>query len=387
MCRHCGWNETRESGTSVPAHDAGVGLRVRPLWIVLLAGLCGAAPMAAQQPSAMAANSGLPDAPEVNAAGGAPAAGSAQTKGSAAVSGTVLDSNESEVQGARVVLKSVHGHVRRVLHSGGNGEFTFTAVPAGDFKLKVSGPGWGTYVSPMIHLYPGDFRIVTGIVLPVAVTATVEVNANPVQLSEEQVQIAERQRVLGVIPNLYSSYNWNAPPMEAQQKFQLALRLEFDPVTVAGVAAVAGIEQMNNNFAEYGQGAEGYAKRFGAAYADDFTAKMLSNAVFPSLFHQDPRYFYRGKGSFGSRAVYAISAAVITRGDNGRREPNYSRILGSLTAGAISNLYYPAGDRGVTLTLANGLVDIADNAGENLVREFVLKRLTKIKAAKTGHGQ
>jgi len=195
-------------------------------------------------------------------------------------------------------------------------------------------------------------------------------------VAEEQLKIAEDQRVGGVIPNFYSSYDWNAPPMQAKQKMQLGIRSIIDPVSFLSVAGVAGAEQYKNVFPAYGGGIEGYGKRYGAAMANHASGTLLGRAVFPSIFHQDPRYFYKGKGSVGSRALYAISAAVIARGDDGRWKPNYSRVLGNFSAAAISNLYYPASDRGGSLVLLNGVAGIGADAVANLIREFVLKGIT-----------
>lgn len=297
-----------------------------------------------------------------------------------------MDTNGSEVQGARITLRDLGKPGKRVLTSGSNGEFTFSGLPAGEFKLTVTGPGWGRYVSPVIRLKPGDFQLLSKIVLPVSASAVVTVTANPAVLSEEQVHIAEQQRVLGIFPNFYSSYNWNAPPMQSKQKFQLALRSLTDPLTFVGAGAVAGIEDYGGQFPGYGSGAAGYAKRYAAAYADDWSGRMFSNAIYPSVFHQDPRYFYRGSGSLASRARWALAESVIARGDNGHWEPNYSHILGSFTAGAISNLYYPADSRGVSLVFANGAIDIAADAGANLAREFVLKRFTTRARERSGSG-
>ena len=142
------------------------------------------------------------------------------------------------------------------------------------------------------------------------------------------------------------------------------------------VAGVAGAEQYENVFPAYGGGIEGYGKRYGAALANHVSGDLLGRAVYPSIFHQDPRYFYKGNGSIESRALYAISAAVIAKGDNGRWEPNYSLVLGHFSAAAISNLYYPSSDRGASLVVLNGLAGIGGDAVSNLIREFILKRFT-----------
>ena len=359
----------------------------KQFWFCTLAmvAVAGCAPMilAAQQATSLEHKDGLPDAPGMSAPSDTSSPSVAGTRASATIFGTVLSANGAEVQGARVVLNCSSGADKRIVESGTNGEFKFTGLPSGNCKVAVSGPGWGTFVSPNIHLSAGSFHILPQVILPVSESATVRVSADPEQLAEEQVQIAEQQRVMGVFPNFYSSYDWNAPPMGPRQKFKLTLRSVSDPVTFLGVAVVAGIEQGNNNYAGYGQGMQGYSKRYAAAYANDFLGRMLSQAVFPSIFHQDPRYFYKGNGSAGSRALYAISAAVMTRGDNKRWQPNYSYILGSFATGGLSNLYYPPADRGFTLTMANGLIDIANHAGTNLLREFVLKRFTSRSSEET----
>jgi len=138
------------------------------------------------------------------------------------------------------------------------------------------------------------------------------------------VQIAVHQRIDGVIPNFYSTYDWNAPPMQAKQKFQLSIRSIVDPVSFLTVAGIAGAQQYRDTFPAYGGGIEGYGKLYSAAFANHLSGVLLGRAVYPSIFHQDPRYFYKGKGGIRSRALYAISAAVIARGDDGRRKPNYS---------------------------------------------------------------
>ena len=165
--------------------------------------------------------------------------------------------------------------------------------------------------------------------------------------------------------------------MSPGQKFRLAVRTSIDPVTFAIAGATAGIEQGTNSFSGYGQGADGYAKRFAASYADDVVETFLGGALFPSILHQDPRYFYKGTGSITSRALYAMSTVVMCKGDNGRWQPNYSNVLGNLAAAGISNLYYPASNRnGAGITIQNALIDTAEGAAGALLQEFLLKKIS-----------
>lgn len=139
--------------------------------------------------------------------------------------------------------------------------------------------------------------------------------------------------------------------------------------------AVAGAEQAGNAFKGYGQGAQGYGKRFGAYYADNFTGNMIGGAILPSVFKQDPRYFYKGTGTITSRTLYAIANTVICKGDNGHWQPDYSGILGDLASGGISNLYYPPSNRsGVDQTFLTVLVVTGEGAVQNLFQEFVVRR-------------
>ena len=125
------------------------------------------------------------------------------------------------------------------------------------------------------------------------------------ELAEEQIKVQETQRVLGVIPNFYVTYQHDALPLQPKQKFELAWKSSVDPVTFAASRVVAGVEQADNGFSGYGQGAQGYAKRYGASYADSFIGNMIGGAILPSLLKQDPRYFYKGTGSTRSRILYA----------------------------------------------------------------------------------
>jgi Carboxypeptidase regulatory-like domain len=281
------------------------------------------------------------------------------------------------MQGAQVTMANSSESETRTVNSGSDGQFAFMNLEAGVYKLKVQGQGMTTFTSPQILLHSGEVQILPAITLLVSGGVTnVTVTGNKEELSEQQVRIAVQQRIGGVIPNFYSAYDWNAPPMQTKQKFQLSIRSIIDPISLLTVAGVAGAEQYHNVFPDYGTGIEGYGKRYGAAMANHASATLLCRAVYPSIFHQDPRYFYKGKGSFRSRALYAMSTAVMARGDDGSWKPNYSNVLGNFSAAAISNLYYPSADRGASLVLFNGLANTGADAAANLIREFLLKGIT-----------
>ena len=114
-------------------------------------------------------------------------------------------------------------------------------------------------------------------------------------MATQQVKAAEKQRVLGIVPNFYANYDSNPAPMTVKLKFKLALRTAVDPVTIFGIAMIAGLDQAGNT-PDYQQGAKGYGQRFGAVAAGGFTDIMIGGAILPSVLHQDPRYFYQGKG-------------------------------------------------------------------------------------------
>ncbi len=319
----------------------------------------------------------LPDAPkagiQANTAG--PQQSPAPSTGS--ISGIALDLNGGAVPGARVTLTVEGRGAERETIAGSDGAFSFLGLPEGIYRVTIESPGLETYLSADIPLQADETLELPTIGLRISArNTTVNVVVTQEQVAEEQVKEQEKQRVLGVFPNFYTSYIWKAAPMRPKQNFRLALRAMVDPITFLTVAGVAGGEQVTNTYPGYGSGLEGYAKRYGTRYADTFSSRLIGSAILPSLLHQDPRYFYRGSGSIPSRILYAMSSAVICRGDNGRRQPNYSHMLGSLAAGGIANLYRPNEDRGAALTLETALVTTGANAVGNLVREFVLRGFT-----------
>jgi len=296
---------------------------------------------------------------------------------SGSVSGVVLAEDGVAVPGAQITLTDISLVQQRTSISGANGEFTFTTVPPGAYFITVQARGFQSYRSAKLTIAAQQVYEVPGIQLSIAPVKT-EVVVRPTSvIAQMQIKAQEKQRVLGVFPSFYTSYIWNAAPLDTKQKFSLSLRDIFDPVSLIGVAATAGLEQAHNTFPGYGQGAAGYGRHFGAEFGDSLIGGLLSRAVFPSIFHQDPRYFYQGTGPVRSRLIHALSWSVVVRSDSGRPTPNYSSLLGDLSAAALSNLYYPPGSRGVGLVFANFGIGIASRAGNAVIREFVLKRLTR----------
>ncbi len=294
---------------------------------------------------------------------------------SASIAGTVRDEDGVALPGARVRLATPNSGADRETTSDNAGAFRFSELVPGAYRLEISEVGLDRPVTAEVVLGAGERRELP-IIGTRILTTTVHVVASADEVAQSQVEAQETQRVFGFVPNFYSSYIWDAAPMPPKLKFKLGLRATTDPFSFLGAAVLAGVEQKHNTFPGYSQGTEGYAKRFGAAYADAFIGKMVSRAILPSVLHQDPRYFYRGSGSVGSRIFYAVRAAVVTRGDNGRMQPNYSQVLGNFAASGISNLYRAPGDRTASLTFRNGLIMTASGAVENLFREFLSRKLT-----------
>jgi hypothetical protein len=333
-------------------------------------------------PEKAAANLTLPDAPTAQ---------SAQQGTDSAISGSirgvVVNRDGAVYEGAAVALSPPDtgagdgaqpraGTVQSTT-SGSDGHFSFANVFPGPFKLTISSAGFATQVVTGT-LHAGESFEAKAIVLTMSgTTSDVVVTASRDEIAQEQLKQEETQRVLGVIPNFYVTYVPDAPPLTKRQKFNLAWKSSIDPVTLLAVGVFAGVEQATNSYSGYGQGAQGYAKRYGAGFADSFVGNMIGGAILPSWWKQDPRYFYKGTGTTGARVRYAIESAVMCRGDNGHLQVNYSAIVGGLAAGGISNLYYPTTSRdGVELTFLNAIIGTGESAVGNLFQEFVIRRLT-----------
>lgn len=213
---------------------------------------------------------------------------------------------------------------------------------------------------------------------PAAQAETAALPQAPSAQSQKTAEEAERdiqkkeqsQRMFGVVPMFAVTDRHNAPPLTSSEKFHLMAKTLVDPF-FWGIAFVqAGIEQANNSFAGYGQGMQGYAKRYGAYVADSADSNFWANYAYPVLFKQDPRYFRLGTGSFGRRMLYAMAQEFVAHQDSGRRMFHFSNVLGAFTSGTISNAYYPQEDRGVGLTCNRAAVSLAYGALGNIGIEF-----------------
>jgi Carboxypeptidase regulatory-like domain len=293
--------------------------------------------------------------------------------------GTVVDVNNDTVPGATVALEGAVLKRPRTVMSNANGFFEFDNLDPGAYQVTISAQGFANWTSPNLTLTPGQYAILRGSQLHIAQALTeITVAAAPVspeEIAAEQVKVEEQQRVFGIFPNFYVSYDRNAVPLTAKLKFQMATKVALDPVTLIGVGVLAGINQAGD-VPNYGQGAKGYAERYGASFTDGFSDIMIGGAVLPSLLHQDPRYFYQGTGTTKSRAMHALLSPFICRGDNGQRQPNYSTLGGDLASAAISDAYYPASNRGPGLVFGNFLINTGERALSNVAQEFILRRLT-----------
>jgi hypothetical protein len=293
------------------------------------------------------------------------------------LSGTVTDTDEATVSGAQITLQENESKSTRTTQSDGTGAFSFFAVSPGKYLVKITAPGFASWKIEDVVTRPGENLFLPPIVLGVEAIKS-SVNAiTQEDLAELQISAEVKQRIIGVLPNFYVSYIPNAAPLTRKQKFKLAIKVSVDPVTFLTTGITAGIEQWQGDFAGYGQGFSGYAQRYAATYGDRLTSTFFGAALLPSLLHQDPRYFYKGKGRIITRALYAISTVVICKGDNGHWQPNYSNVFGNLAAGGVSSLYYPNSEKhDAQVTVDNIFIGIGTGAIGTLFQEFLLKHLT-----------
>jgi hypothetical protein len=197
---------------------------------------------------------------------------------------------------------------------------------------------------------------------------------NPAQgKSEEEKEIERKeqsQRLLGVVPQFGVTSRHNAPPLSPGEKFHLFVKAAFDPATIGIVGLQAAVSQAEDEFPGYGQGAQGYGKRYGASFADQVSAGFFSNYFWPVLLKEDPRYFRLGEGTIKHRIWYAMEQEFDCKTDKGTRTFAFENALGALSSGGLSNLYYPSSDRGFGLTMSRSGIALLYGSVGGLVDEF-----------------
>ncbi len=364
-----------DAGRSYSSGRSSARRNVTLVWMSLAALLCGfPAPVHPQQSPEAAQTPDTQPAAQATVTLASQQPDDVQLRGT--ISGTVSAQTGAVLVGARITLaREDRSPVQETL-STDDGQFSFSNISPGPFQITIAAEGFSTQTYSGV-LHPGEACMVPQISLAVTTGLTeVSVVVPRVEVAEEEIKAEEQQRVFGIIPNFYVSYVPDAAPLTTKQKFELTWRASIDPITFAAIGFFAGIEQAQNHFSGYGQGAEGYGKRFGAGFADTTIGAFIGGAILPSILKQDPRYFYKGTGSFRQRFLYALATAVICKSDRGHWQPNYSSVLGDLAAGGISNLYYPASDRGATLVFENTAIGIGITAISNVFQEFVVRKLT-----------
>jgi len=332
--------------------------------VIFIAGLASAQPASTQPAASQAASDDRPETAQ-----------SPQAPGS--IGGTVKDASGSAVAGAVVTLETAASTARRMTATDQAGSFHFAKVQPGAYTVAIAAPGFAPWTAASVMVRADEIQPPLSAVVQVAPVSTkVDVGLPQHELAAEQLKAEEKQRLLGIFPHYFVSYEPNAAPLTASQKFQLGWKTVFDPVPLVTTGISAGIQQARNSYPEFGQGLQGYGTRYGVQYADRLSAAFIGHVVMQSVFHQDPRYFYKGTGGIRSRALYAIATAFVCKGDNGHWQPDYSDVLGGMAAGEISSLYHPATSRPVRRLFDNVLVGFGGGAGRNLFEEFLLRKFT-----------
>lgn len=196
---------------------------------------------------------------------------------------------------------------------------------------------------------------------------------NPANKTEEEKAIERQeqsQRILGVVPQFGMTSRLNAPPLSSGEKFHLFARSAFDPAILAIEGLQAGLSQAEDEFPGYGQGAQGYGKRYGASFADEVSSNFFANYFYSVLLKEDPRYFRLGHGSIRHRIGYALLQEFVCHTDRGGRSFAWENVLGAFSSGGLSNVYYPSSDRGVSLTMSRSAIALGYGSAGGLVDEF-----------------
>lgn len=300
----------------------------------------------------------------------------AMAQDSGSIQGTVTDSSGAPVFGAVVAIEGASGY-RGMTATDVGGAFKITSLAIGNYSIRISAAGLSDWTADNVRasVNPGSSPVTAVLQVAPEVT-TVTVGLSEPELAEEQLKQELKQRVLGVIPNYYVSFEKNPVPLSAKQKFHLGLRTLVDPTTIVASGITAGIQQSMNSYYQWGQGSQAYGKRFAAAYGTVATNLIVTSSLAESAFHQDPRYFYNGQGTKAQRAWYAVESAFRTKGDNGKWQPPYAGVSGAIAAAELSQLYYPGSRTQYTLLGRTLMFHFAGLIALNLGEEFLFKKVT-----------
>lgn len=290
--------------------------------------------------------------------------------------GTAVDTSDDPIPAATVILQGPTGD-RLTVVTKDDGAFVFDQVPAEiAYQITVTAEGFADW-SSSITVEPGQDKTLTDVKLRIlTVQRAITVSYSEKEVAAQEFKAEEQQRILRFIPNTYVTYEPHPEPLTTGMKFHLAYKSLTNPVFFARTAAWAGVQQATDTPGQWRQGANGYGKRVGAGFADATTEGLIGNAILPSLLHQDPRYFYQGSGTKKSRALHAVLAAFICKGDNGQTQPNYSTWGGSLISSSISVSYYPSSDRNAQHVFKTFGIGMGLHVAGGLVQEFIVDKLT-----------
>ena len=298
----------------------------------------------------------------------------AQVTGS--IQGRVTDSSDTPIFGAVVTVQAGDGDPHTTV-SDNEGAFKISSLAPGNYSVKISASGMAEWTALNVpaSLTP-DSQLVRAVMQVAPEVTTVTVGLPPEEVAEGQLHEELKQRALGILPNYYVTYESHPAPLSPKQKLHLGFATLLDPVTIGLVGATAGIQQALNCYRQFGQGAEGFGKRFGADYGAAMDHMVITSVVADSILHQDPRYFYSGQGTKAERAWYAIKSAFRAKGDNGKWQAPYADLIGTTAAAEVSNTYYPGSRTQYTLLGRSLMFHFAGLVAVNLAEELFLKKAT-----------
>lgn len=296
----------------------------------------------------------------------------------ATLSGTLVDATGAPVPDALIRLTLTETTPSLETKSGPRGDFAFPHAPLGPYRLSFTAPGFAA------NSVTGELTAGQNAVLALTAFAidplktTVNVTQTTAEIAQDEIKIATQQRIGGLIPNFFTVYNLDAAPLNSKQKLELAGRSLFDPATFVINGMIAGVGQAQNTNKGFGQGAQGYAKRYGAGFVSYGTGLVIEKVVLTTLTRQDPRYFVKGTGSGSSRALWAISRTVICRGDNKKFQFCYSSLANRFGTGFVTRNFFPASARDSNaVLLRSSAIGLGIEAIGNLFQEFLSKKATR----------